>query len=136
MRNEIIKNNIVLILSLIALSVIIILMVNPDITVNAFYPDNNDNPFDYIRETEEPVYINGTIEHVEYVSKGSMDDYCLMVMSDGRKHWWSDDSFGKIKIHEDETVEILCYTQGWDGYLRLYPCNSDWEMGYIITMLS
>jgi len=85
------------------------------------------NPFDEIRETEERVFINGTILHVEYIDW----EYCELFMNDGSSHYFHKTAFGELKKFEGRSVTIMCYTQAWDGYYRLFPCNYDWDMGYI-----
>jgi len=86
------------------------------------------NGFHYIRETEEPVYINGTILHVEYVD----GETCKLFFEEQSwSHTFDADAFSELKKYEGNKVTILCYTQGWDGKYRLYPCNFDWEMGYV-----
>ena len=90
----------------------------------------NKNPFDDIRSSEERIFINGTIIHVEYINEFyANDDYCILFI-DNLQYHWSKDSFSDLKRHEGETVSIMCYVQTYDGNHRLYPCN-DWEMGYI-----
>jgi len=109
-----------------ALVVVIYLLFNPMLLVNAINPSWDDNPFDYIRETEERVYINGTIVHVEYIDW----EHCELFMENGRDHYFAKDAYAELKRYEGQEVTIMCYTQGWDGYYRLYACN-DWEMGYV-----
>lgn len=123
------KDIIILGLFLSAIIILLFLMNNPEMVADAVSPGWDENPFDYIRETEERVIINGTILHVEYIDW----EKCELFMENGWDYSFNGDAFGDLKKHEGERVTILCYTQGWDGLYRLYPCN-DWEMGYVKTI--
>ncbi len=92
--------------------------------------NSDTDTFDIVKDTEEPVYINGTVYTVEFIESCFGDDYVIMTMNNGKTYEWYDGEYGDIKIYEGKTIECLCYIQGYDNFLRLYPCN-DWKMGYI-----
>ena len=125
-----IKENWEFFMLFIILSVAILFFTNSDNLVTTFYPEVDDYPFDYIRATEKRVFINGTIIFVEYIDW----EHCELFYEDEwgniGNDYFSKDSFGKLKKFEGQKVTIMCYTQGWDGYHRLYACN-DWDMGYV-----
>ena len=98
---------------LIGLCVVAIIL--PVINSNA----EDYNPFDYIRETEEQQVIEGTIIHVEYIDW----ETCKVVMNNSRTYTFHGSDYGRLKTYEDESVRIICFTQGWDGKYRTYPCN-------------
>ena len=111
----------------IIIGIMIFFMFNTETIVTSIL-GKPENPFDIIRETEERVYINGTILHVEYID---WKKCALFLEEKDYPYYFDADAFTELKKNEGCKVTIMCYIRSWDGLYRLYACNFDWDSGYV-----
>jgi len=127
-----IKNNIGLILSVILLTIVIVLLINPSILVYAFYPDYTENPFDKMRESEHEIILRGELcDVVKYNDPYDGRQSEVIVDIGYSSYPWVNWEYDDLKPYEGQDVIIHCYTNNHYPYYSLSPVSSDRSMGYI-----